>query len=73
VIKNKISTKQKVKKPLSIEEKKNDNKMRDLLLNNVNVTDFNSIYQKSLRIRETLKPQSLLNYKANSENTQMTK
>ena len=55
--------KQEAKKLLSMEEKKNEDKMIDLLLNNVQVTDFNSVYQKSLKIKEALKPQSLLNYK----------
>ncbi|CAI2385762.1 unnamed protein product [Moneuplotes crassus] len=62
-----------LKKPLGVEEKKNDDNLRDILLENVNVTDFNSIFQKSLRIKESLKPQSLLNYKKSSITTKLSK
>jgi hypothetical protein len=71
--KKKKSKVQEAKRDLSIAEKKTDDKMRDLLLNNVEVTDFSSIYDKSLLLKETLKPQSLLNYKKHSETTKTTK
>lgn len=71
--KKKKSNLQEAKRDLSIAEKKTDNNMRDLLLNNVEVTDFSSIYDKSLLLKETLKPQSLLNYKKHSETTKITK
>jgi hypothetical protein len=61
--KKKKSKAQEAKTALSNAEKRNDDNIRNLLLNNVEVTDFNSIYEKSLKLKDTLKPQSLLDYK----------
>lgn len=37
------------------------------------VTDFTSLFQKSLALKKALKPQSLISYKENRESTKMTK
>lgn len=60
-------------KPLSKDERNNDDKIRDILLANVRVTDFQSMFEKSMIIKKNLKPQSLLNYKQNSETTRLAK
>ncbi|CAI2385564.1 unnamed protein product [Moneuplotes crassus] len=71
--KKKKSNRDILKKPLGNEEQRRDEHLLNELLNNMKVTDFNSIYKKSLKIKESLKPQSLLNYKKSSHSTQLSK
>jgi hypothetical protein len=44
-----------------------------MLLENVKITDFNSLFHKSLKMKQALRPQYLMNYKKDSENTKMSK
>lgn len=56
-----------------MEEEKKEDKIKKMLLDNVKITDFNSLFQKSLKMKQVLRPQYLMNYKKDSQHTKMSK
>jgi len=57
--------------PISKEDKFIDERIKEILLEGMEVTDINSLFEKSRALKCALKPQTLLNYQGEREVSKM--